>query len=57
LEVGDTAGLETRATKAGGCCPEKTSRNVTRLRDGTAKAAKAQKQKRSLRLGVFASLR
>jgi hypothetical protein len=37
LEVGDTAGLETRATKAGGRCLEKSSRLVTILTDGSAK--------------------
>ena len=38
LEVGDTAGLETCATKAGGPCLEKSSRVVTILTDSTAKA-------------------
>jgi hypothetical protein len=36
LEVGDTAGLETRATKAGGRCLEKSSRFVTILTDSSA---------------------
>jgi len=36
LEVGDTAGLETCATKAGGRCLEKSSRLVTILADSTA---------------------
>jgi hypothetical protein len=37
LEVGDTAGLETCATKAGGRCLEKSSRLVTILTDSSAK--------------------
>jgi hypothetical protein len=37
LEVGDTAGLETCATKAGGCCLKKSSLLVTILTDGIAK--------------------
>jgi hypothetical protein len=37
LEVGDTAGLETCATKAGSHCLEKSSRLVTILTDGSAK--------------------
>jgi hypothetical protein len=36
LEVGDTAGLETCATKAGGRCLEKSSRFVTILTDSSA---------------------
>jgi hypothetical protein len=37
LEVGDTAGLETCATKSGGHCLEKSSRLVTILTDSSAK--------------------
>jgi hypothetical protein len=37
LEVGDTAGLETCATKAGGRCLKKSSRFVTILTDSSAK--------------------
>jgi hypothetical protein len=37
LEVGDTAGLETCATKAGGRCLEKSSRLVAILTDSSAK--------------------
>jgi hypothetical protein len=37
LEVGDTAGLETCATKASGPCLEKSSRVVTILTDSSAK--------------------
>jgi hypothetical protein len=37
LEVGDTAGLETCATKAGDRCLEKSSRLVTILADSSAK--------------------
>jgi len=40
LEVGDTAGLETCATKAGGRCLEKSSRFVTILMDSSAESAK-----------------
>jgi hypothetical protein len=54
LEVGDTAGLETCATKAGGRCLEKSSRLVTILADSTAKA---QGIFIPLRPGVFAPLR
>jgi hypothetical protein len=39
LEVGDTAGLETCATQAGGRCLEKSSRFVTILTDSSAKKA------------------
>jgi hypothetical protein len=42
-EVGDTAGLETCATKAGGRCLEKSSWLVTILTDSSAKSAKRKK--------------
>jgi hypothetical protein len=43
LEVGDTAGLETCATKAGGRCLEKSSRFVTILTDSSAENTKKMK--------------
>jgi hypothetical protein len=42
LEVGDTAGLETRATKAGGRSFEKSSQLVTILTDSTAENAEVR---------------
>jgi hypothetical protein len=42
LEVGDTAGLETCATKAGGRCLEKTSQEATKLGDSAAENAKVR---------------
>jgi hypothetical protein len=42
-EVGDTAGLETCATKSGGHCLEKSSRLVTILTDSSAKNLTADK--------------
>ena len=38
LEVGDTAGLETCATKSGGHCLEKSSRLVTILTDSSTRS-------------------